>query len=134
MKTLWFSWKARSGRPWSLYHVLKDGDTSLCGHPLIGQRIQYDGTPSENHRCKGCFSLIEIEDDSICIEDFNGTFVFPNAWWCDWEDGIVQFGGDWEDVPDMSLPKKPTRRGFRKTRVECYKWVKKHTGRYYPHA
>lgn len=134
MKTLWFAWKPNSSRPWTLYHTLKDGDTTKCGHSIVGQRVHFPGPPEEKYCCKSCFSLIEIEDDSICIEDFNGKYVFPTAWWCDWENGIVRFGGEWEDVPDMPLPQRPTLRGLRKTRRECYKWVKKHTGRKYPHA
>lgn len=134
---IWYAWKASNRTPWSLYHTLnmEIGGKTKCGSPVIGKTHIISFLPKEEHRCKRCYLLTEITDDSICIEDFNGKFVFPTAWWCDWKEGIVSFGGEWEEVPDMPYPNKPDTFGKLITaRDKCYGWVEEKTGRKYPHT
>ena len=58
--------------------------------------------------------------ESVCIEDFNGSYHgMPIAFWADWADGVVTFGGDWADVPDMPSAVQPTAE-------ECGDWAVKH--------
>jgi hypothetical protein len=50
--------------------------------------------------------------NSICIVDFNGTVCgIPSAFWADYypDEGIVEFGGDWNDVPIMIVDKEPSQ-------------------------
>jgi hypothetical protein len=56
----------------------------------------------------------ETEDGSICVFDFNGYTAgpghFPVAMWADYfpNEGVVKFGGDWEDIPDWHVSEEPT--------------------------
>lgn len=58
---------------------------------------------------------------SICIIDWCGSYKY-SGWWCDYfpNENKVVFGGEWEDVPDLTIDHIPTTE-------ECEKHAREHT-------
>lgn len=54
-----------------------------------------------------------INNSPLCIEDFSGYIEpghFFTQYWADYNPvtGLLSFGGDWSDVPDLLVSSKPT--------------------------
>jgi len=66
----------------------------------------------------------------VFIVDFNGTMEgYPFACWAEWEekDGVVCFGGDWFDIPDMPATTEPDDKSV-------WEWANKHENKEVRHA
>ena len=48
-------------------------------------------------------------NDSVCIIDWCGGYK-NGGFWCDYfpDKGVVKFGGEWFDVPDLIVDSEPT--------------------------
>jgi len=60
-------------------------------------------------------------DESICIIDWCGGYK-NGGFWCDYfpNENIVKFGGEWSDVPNLIIDRKPTQ-------AECNNHAEKYT-------